>query len=98
MNCVYILYLFPDTHAIVQFLDEDVTAIAPVRRSKEQEHGAHVLLHGVTRSSSTKHFFYVDIIIIYRVINYPCFICMYPSSMKLYSINFNIHIHYLHVN
>ena len=64
MNCVYILYLFPDTHAIVQFLDEDVTVIVPIRRLKEQEHGAHVLLHEVTRTVVQSTLFMLRVIII----------------------------------
>ena len=54
-----LLYLFPDTHAIIQFLNKDTTAIVPIRRLKQQEHGACVLLHGATRSSSAKSSFYV---------------------------------------
>ena len=42
-----LLYLVPDTCVIIQFLDEDATAVVPIRRLKEREHGAHVLLHGV---------------------------------------------------
>ena len=37
-----LLYSFPDTHAIVQFLDKDTTAVVPTTRLKEQEHGALV--------------------------------------------------------
>ena len=36
-----LLYLFSDTHALVQFLDEDSTAIVPISRLKEQEHLEH---------------------------------------------------------
>ena len=47
--------LFSDTHALVQFLDEDVTAIVPISWLKEQENmeqGAPVLSLGATRSST----------------------------------------------
>ena len=39
-----LLYLFPDTHGIVQFLDEDTTTIVPIRRLKEQEHGGSCIV------------------------------------------------------
>ena len=50
--CTYkLLYLFLDNHVIIQFLDEDSTAIVPIRRLKEQERGAHVLLITVVLNS-----------------------------------------------
>ena len=53
------MYLFPDTHAVIQFLDKDATAIVPIRRLKKQKHGAYVLLHGATKSSSIKPALYI---------------------------------------
>ena len=47
--------------------------------------GACALLHGATRSN-TNHSFMLYVIIAQLIINYLCFICMCPSSMKLYSI------------
>ena len=45
-----LLYLFSDTHALVQFLDEDAVAVAPITRLKEQEHLKHGGLCIVTGS------------------------------------------------
>ena len=45
-----LLYLFSDTHALVQFLDEDATAAVPIIRLKEQEHLKHGGLCVVTGS------------------------------------------------
>ena len=56
-----VLYLFPDTHALVQFLDEDAIAVVPITRLKEQEYLKHEvcpLLQGVI--NSTKLFFYCN--------------------------------------
>ena len=39
-----LLYSFSDTHAIIQFLDEDTTAIIPIRRLKEQKHGGSCIV------------------------------------------------------
>ena len=64
MNSMYVLmykllYLFPYTHALIQFLDEDATPIVPISKLKEQELRAHVLLHGATRSSMKLSFYVV---------------------------------------
>ena len=41
---MYKFYLVPGTHASVQFLDEDTTAIVPIGGVKEQEHGSSCIV------------------------------------------------------